>query len=114
MTAKLIPQVSEWLKERVAGVLICDKPLNSPARSKGQHQLPTRAGMESTIVQIATHVETLSETSAGSSAFRCCDDAGSASSSGGPHPTHSSSGGGPVETWAGILKVVLKDFFAWA
>lgn len=59
-TARLIPHVSECVNDLVAGVLIEANPLNRPARSNGQHQLPTRAGMEKTSVPIATHVDHLS------------------------------------------------------
>mmetsp|Transcript_116148 Transcript_116148/g.163239 ORF Transcript_116148/g.163239 Transcript_116148/m.163239 type:complete len:96 (+) Transcript_116148:495-782(+) len=57
MMAKLMPQVSACTKDRDEDVLIDDRPLKSPASSKGQHQLPTNAGMENKRVPIATQVD---------------------------------------------------------
>ena len=57
MTAKLIPQVSACTKDRDADVLMDARPLKSPASSKGQHQLPTKAGMEKSSVAMATQLD---------------------------------------------------------
>ena len=57
MTAKLIPQVSACTKDRDADVLMDARPLKSPAISKGQHQLPTKAGMEKSSVAMATQLD---------------------------------------------------------
>jgi len=57
------PNVTECMNDRAEAVFICDKPLNMPASNRGQHQLPTSAGIEKSIVQTAMHVDVVSEPS---------------------------------------------------
>eukprot|EP00425_Heterocapsa_triquetra_P021041 CAMPEP_0195154538 /NCGR_PEP_ID=MMETSP0448-20130528/183703_1 /TAXON_ID=66468 /ORGANISM="Heterocapsa triquestra, Strain CCMP 448" /LENGTH=104 /DNA_ID=CAMNT_0040193311 /DNA_START=1688 /DNA_END=2002 /DNA_ORIENTATION=- len=62
-TASSMPKVSEWEKLRVADVLTRARPLNIPASNRGQHQLPTSAGMDSSSVSTAAQTD-LGSTSA--------------------------------------------------
>jgi len=89
ITARLMPQVSECVKERVAGVLMEARPLKSPASSSGQHQLPTSAGMEHSSVATATHAEAPSPSGRGA-------DAPASSAGGCSQSTHSSSSPTPA------------------
>merc|ERR1740123_1138894 len=50
-------KVTACEKDRDAAVLMCARPLNIPASSNGQHQLPMSAGIESIISKIATHTD---------------------------------------------------------
>ena len=55
--ARLMPQVMVCAKLRASGVLKFAKLENNPARSRGQHQLPTRAGIEHRRVAKATRAD---------------------------------------------------------
>ncbi len=68
---KLIPQVMEWAKPLEAGVFSEESPEKSPANNRGQHQLPTRAGIEKQSVAMATQVDWLFSSSM---SVACCWD----------------------------------------
>merc|ERR1719468_1267983 len=55
---------------------MCANPEKRPAISRGQHQLPTKAGTERSIVPIATHMDVRSELSSSSSPHSTTGTAG--------------------------------------